>query len=70
LKIDHLEEGSFRDPRAEKPKAALGGRFQVRIRGKFRFLPLLSEYQVQVGLLPNLGGYFGGEMLLYQQLLL
>jgi hypothetical protein len=38
--------------------------------GRIRFSPLLLEYQVQMDLVPDLGGYFGVEVFMYQQLLL
>jgi hypothetical protein len=44
-------------------KAAFGAAF-------FFFYSLFLEYQVRVDLLPDWGGYFGGEVLLYQGLLL
>ena len=41
-----------------------------RAAGFFSFSILSSEYQTCADLLPGLGGYFGGEVLLYQALLL
>ena len=41
-----------------------------RAAGFFSFSILSSEYQVQRDLLPVFGGNFGGEVLMYQGLLL
>jgi len=46
-----------------KKKAALGAAF-------FFFYPISSEYQIRADLLPDLGRYFGVEVLLYHSLLL
>ena len=65
-------------PRTGHRAQVAGDRLQgLRAKGKaafeaafFFFYSISSEYQAGADLLPGLGGYFGGEVLLYQRLLL